>query len=178
MKATIRQIASSLLFAASAVSLPALAATDISFSGLGGAEYDTAGVYFFGDVNYTATFNDGGGFDLVKFELWDDGGVGPKFDQTFSLLVGTSGSFHVTASYPGLVGTKNPGIGLYLYDLPDTTEPATYVDPFYLQHYSDPSQCRVDCGPVPGIPEPSTYAMMLLGLGAVVVGARRKSRRS
>jgi hypothetical protein len=152
---------------------PAFAATGLAFSNLGGAEYDTAGVFFHGDVSYTATTDDGLGFDQVMFRLWDDGVI--KYETTFSLAVGNYGTFHVETSYPGLVGTAAPGIGLYLYDAP-TEFSETYIDPFYLPHYSDPSQCRTDCGS-PAIPEPETYALMLLGLGAVGVAARRKTKR-
>jgi hypothetical protein len=149
---------------------PAWAASSASFSNLGGAEYDTAGVFFHGDITYTANTDDGGGVDLLQFQLWDDFVV--KYETTFALAVGSTGTFHVETSYSGLVGTKVPGVGLYLNDMPSGAMKAVR-DPYFLSHYADPSECRIDCGPVPGVPEPSTYAMMLLGLGAVAAGVRR-----
>jgi len=159
--------------AASLMAMPAMAATGFSFSGLSGAEYDTAGVYVLGDYTYTATDDDGGGFDLVNFKLWDDGIV--KFEQTSSLLVGLTGSFHFDTYYPGLVGTSAQGVGLYLYDVPGGL--AEYIDPYDVPHYADPSGCTQDCGPVGTIPEPETYAMLLAGLGLLGFVARRRQRK-
>lgn len=170
----LRRFSNVLAAALLAFAAPAFAAIGVSFSNLGGAEYDTAGVFFHGDVTYTANADDGGGMDLLMFQLWDDSVV--KYETTFSLAVGSTGTFHVSTSYPGLVGTVAPGIGLVLYDFPSGSISAR-IDPYNLKHYADPSQCRVDCGPVPGVPEPSTYAMMLLGLGAVALGLRRKEKR-
>ena len=168
-----------------AASGSAFAAGNFSFGDLGGAEYDSAGVFVYGNVNFSATVDDGGGMDQVLFRLYDDGVV--EYEETFSLAVGASGSFDFATSYAGLVGTQAPGIGLYLYDLPGT--PKSYcVDPYYLPHYADPSWCSLDCGPgprgpipaglVPGIPEPSTWAMTVFGLGLIGAGIRRRPRRS
>lgn len=151
---------------------PASAATGLTFSNLSGAEYDTAGVYVIGDYSYTATDDDGGGFDQVKFELWDDYVV--KFTQTSSLLVGSTGTFHFEAWYSGLVGGVAPGVGLYLYDIGGGTGYAS-IDPYYVPHYRDPTQCQRDCGPVGAVPEPETYAMLMAGLGLIgLMGRRRK----
>jgi len=170
----LRKIAAAAAAAALTLAAPAFAATGFAFSGLGGAEYDTAGVFFHGDITYPATIDDGLGMDSVMFRLWDDGIV--KYETTFSLAVGDTGTFHVETSYPGLVGTAAPGIGLYLYDVPSEFV-ASYIDPYYLPHYSDPGQCHVDCGGTPPVPEPETYALMLLGLGVVGFAARRKAQR-
>lgn len=152
--------------------LPAMAATGFSFSGLSGAEYDTAGVYVKGDYTFTATTDDGGGFDQVLFRLWDDGTI--KFEQTSSLAVGSTGTFHFDTWYPGLVGTSAQGVGLYLYD---NGAYATYIDPYDVPHYSDPSQCTTDCGPVGAVPEPETYAMLLAGLGLLGMAKRRRDAK-
>jgi len=158
-------IVAALVAAFSLMSVPAWAASTFSFSGLSGAEYDTAGVFVLGDYTYTATTNDGGGFDQVQFQLWDDGIV--KFQQTSSLAVGLTGTFHFEVYYPGLVGTSAQGVGLYLNDLPGGL--AIYIDPYDVPHYSDPSQCQRDCGPV-STPEPSSLLMLgagLCGLGFI-----------
>lgn len=158
--------------AAAAAASSVLAATGAAFSNLGGAEYDTAGVWFHGDVTYTANMDDGGGFDLLKFQLWDDGTI--KYEKTFSLGLGLTSTFHVETSYPGLIGTSAPGLGLVLEDVPTGSWPVV-IDPFFLPHYKDPSECTFDC--TPPVPEPSSYAMMLLGLGALVAGAKRAAKR-
>lgn len=152
-----------LVAALSLMSVPAWAASTFSFSGLSGAEYDTAGVFVLGDYTYTATTNDGGGFDQVQFQLYDDGIL--KFQQTSFLTVGLTGTFHFEVFYPGLVGTSAPGVGLLLNDLPGGG--VLSIDPFLVPHYSDPSQCTHDCGPV-STPEPST--LLLLGAGLCGVG--------
>lgn len=153
---------------------PVASATALSFSGLSGAEYDTAGVYVLGDINFTGDTDDGGGMDDILFRLWDDGIV--KFSQTYSLAVGTSGSFHFEVFYAGLVGTAAQGVGLYLYDLP-TDSLATYIDPYDVPHYRDPSECQVDCGPA-AVPLPAALPMLLVGLGGIagVAGFGRRRR--
>jgi hypothetical protein len=184
MGTTIRRISSALAAAALAASGSAFAARDFSFSDLSGAEYDTAGVFVYGDVNFSATVDDGGGMDQVLFRLYDDGVI--EYEETFSLPVGESGSFEFATSYPGLVGTEAAGIGLYLYDIPGSK--SYFIDPYYVPHYADPSGCSLDCGAgplgpvatalVPGIPEPSTWAMMLLGLALIGLGIRRRTQHA
>ena len=164
------------LAAALSVGTPLNAATSLGFSGLSGAEYDSAGVYVLGDVNYTATTDDDGlGNDLVKFQLWDDYVV--KFEATYSLAVGTSGSFHFDVYYPGLVGTLAQGVGLYLTDLPDGYY-ADYIDPYNVPHYADPSECHVDCGPVGSVPLPATLPLLFAGIGGLAAFARKRRKQS
>jgi PEP-CTERM motif len=170
-KATSLALATALCAMASS----AQAASGFAFLNLSGAEYDTAGVFVLGDIKFTGTVDDGGGLDKVHFTLWDDGVH--KFDADYSVAVGTTGTFHFEVYYPGLVGTAAQGVGLYLYDSPSTAI-ATFIDPYNVPHYKDPSQCQKDCGPVPGVPEPSEYAMMLMGLGVVGYLARRRKSRA
>jgi hypothetical protein len=148
---------------------PLAAATDLSFSNLSGAEYDTAGVYVLGDVSFTADTDDGGGYDDVLFQLWDDGVV--KFEETYSLLVGDSGTFHFEVYYPGLVGTDAQGVGLELTDTPSGGY--IYLDPFDVPHYADPSQCERDCGP-PAVPLPASFPLLAAGIGGLLAFARRR----
>lgn len=149
----------------------AQAATNISLDNLTGAEYDTAGVFLTGDITFTGSTDDGAGLDDLYLQIYDDFAL--KFDQTFSLAVGASDTFHFEAFYTGLVGTAIPGIGVYLTD---GGSDVVALDPYLLPHYADPSQCERDCGPVGGVPEPSSWAMMLLGFGAIG-GSLRLGRR-
>jgi len=173
----ILSVAATILYAGSFAA--SHAATDFAFQNLSGAEYDTAGVYVLGDVYFTGTTDDGSGFDDVLFELWDDYVV--KFSAIYSLAVGTSGSFHFDVYYPGLVGIAAQGVGLYLSDIPDTGSGyAFYIDPYDVPHYSDPSQCRVDCGPMaPPVPIPASVLMLGGGMGGLgllgLFGRRRRN---
>ncbi|MES2090657.1 MAG: PEP-CTERM sorting domain-containing protein [Pseudomonadota bacterium] len=165
-----KKLISALAVALCAVAGASHAATGLSFANLTGAEYDTAGVFVTGDILFTGSVDDGAGFDQVTFDLWDDGNV--KFNQTYQLAVGTSGSFHFDVYYPGLVGTSAQGVGLYLTDSVDNVT----IDPYDVPHYADPSECHVSCGPVGGVPEPTTYALALVGLGIVGAVTRRKAK--
>lgn len=144
------------------------AANSFSFSDLTGAEYDTAGVYVKGKYSFTGDTDDGGGLDEVIFQLWDDGVQ--KFTQTSSVSLLSSGTFSFEVWYSGLVGTSAPGVGLVLVD---NGGYELVIDPYYVPHYADPSDCEVDCGPVE-TPEPGTVALLGLGLGLLGVTRRRR----
>jgi hypothetical protein len=150
----------------------AQAGSGISLDNLVGAEYDTAGVFLSGDLTYTGTVDNGGGLDFLDLLIYDDSAL--RFSQSFSLAIGATDTFHFEAFYAGLVGTAAPGIGIVVED---EFQWAILLDPFHLPHYADPSQCQENCGPTGVVPEPSTWAMMLLGFGAVGYGMRRRRRR-
>ncbi len=154
---------------------PANAATTLSFSDLTGAEYDTAGVFVTGKLTFTGDNDDGLGLDDVLFQLWDDGTV--KFQQIYSLAVGSTGTFSFSVFYAGLVGTSAPGVGLVVSD---ATSSGIYIDPFYVPHYKDPTECRVNCGPVgPGeVPLPAALPLLMGGLGGLGGLALKRRRKS
>lgn len=158
--------------AAAAMAMPANAAINFSFANLVGAEYDTAGVYVSGDVLFDGTTDDGTGFDLVTFRLWDDGSM--KFEATYNGVIGSSNSFHFDVYYPGLVAQGAEGVGLYLYDDPSGSS-IFDIDPYNPPHYADPSQCQRDCGPG-AVPEPASWLMLVAGFG--ILGGALRNRRA
>ena len=157
--------------AAAAVAMPANSAINFSFENLVGAEYDTAGVYVSGDLVFDGTTDDGGGFDLVTFRLWDDGVF--KFEVTFSGVIGSTNTFHFDVYYPGLVAQGAEGVGLYVYEDEDGSS-VFNLDPYNPPHYADPSECERDCGPG-AVPEPTTWMMLVSGFG--LLGGALRSRR-
>ncbi|MBO9574626.1 MAG: PEP-CTERM sorting domain-containing protein [Sphingobium sp.] len=157
--------------AASALAMPVSAASNFAFQNLVGAEYDTAGVYVSGDILFDGTTDDGGGFDLVTFRLWDDSVV--KFEHTYSGAIGSPNVFHFSVYYPGLVAQGAQGVGLYLYDDPASAY-VLHIDPYNPPHYADPGQCQRDCGPG-AVPEPSSWLLLISGFG--ILGGALRSRR-
>ena len=173
MKNTVLSAVAAAAFFGAAI--PATAATTLSFSDLTGAEYDTAGVFVTGKLTFTGDYDDGLGLDDVLFQVWDDGMV--KFQQVYSLAVGTTGTFSFSVFYTGLVGTSAPGVGLVLSD---ATSSGFFIDPFYVPHYKDPSECRVNCGPVgpSEVPLPAALPLLMAGLGGLGGLALKRRRKS
>ena len=81
----------------------------------------------------TGTTDDGYGYDEVGFELWDDGEV--KDSENLKVKVGETMNFKVTLSFESLYGTSVPGVGVYIYDLPERTE-IYRNDPFIPENIS------------------------------------------
>lgn len=71
----------------------------------------------------TGTNDDGGGNDIVIFELWDDGTL--KDSANVSVAVGTTKSFSINMEFKGTYLTGAAGVGVYANEL------GWSVDPFY-----------------------------------------------
>ncbi len=71
----------------------------------------------------TGTTDDGGGKDVITFQLWDDGTL--KDSGDISVPVGQTIDFSVTLDFAGLYGHSAPGVGVY------SSEVGLRVDPFY-----------------------------------------------
>jgi hypothetical protein len=67
-----------------------------------------------GDV--TGTVDDGGGFDEVSLQLWDDGTM--KDFATVQIPVGTTQAIDASLSFLGLYLTGAPGVGVLAIDSP------------------------------------------------------------
>lgn len=71
-------------------------------------------------------------------------------------------------------GVLNPGDSFRVYGSVSTLIPDTdAVDSFWLRYWGVPTTQGPNAAPPLPVPEPDTYAMMLLGLGVVGVMARR-----
>lgn len=94
--------------------------------GVGDCSFVTVNIT--GDVEGT---NDlGGGNDQVRFSVWDDG-VEEDF-EVVSIPVGNTITADVTLTFEGLVGVGAPGVGIVIYDGPDSSDPVLFnEDPFF-----------------------------------------------
>lgn len=117
------------------------------------------------DITATGTVNDGGGNDTIWFTIFDD--FVEKFAQQINIPVGSTTTTHVIVSYPGVVGTSIPGIGLELGELRDANDLAT-IDPFFPTVIGG-------CGANAVVPTTSNWALAilasmlgLLGLGVLI----------
>lgn len=115
------------------------------------------------------TVDDGGGFDQVQFELWDDGEL--KDFELVRIPVGVTRAVNVTLGFQGLYKTGAPGVGVYVYDLPDDQEPLFVEDPFFPTDVQ--GTCEVPASvPVLG----GNGAFFAVALGLLVVGLVAMSR--
>lgn len=67
------------------------------------------------DATVTGTTDDGGGYDQVRFEVWDDGVL--KDSRVREVAVGTTMDLHVYLSFVGVYGTGAPGVGIVINDI-------------------------------------------------------------
>ena len=79
-----------------------------------------------GDV--TGTVDDGGGFDQVALQVWDDGTM--KDEAIVQIPVGTTQAINETLSFLGLYLTGAPGVGVLVIDVPGGGL-LQNVDPFF-----------------------------------------------
>ncbi|CAK0775632.1 hypothetical protein CCP4SC76_6060002 [Gammaproteobacteria bacterium] len=79
----------------------------------------------------TGTVNDDNGYDLITFNLWDDGEL--KDSEVVRVQIGTTQNVSITLSFNSLYGTVVPGVGV------DVPELGFSLDPFYPSDVS--GQC-------------------------------------
>ncbi len=99
----------------------------------------------------------GGGNDQVRFSVWDDGS---EMDfEVVSVPVGSTETVQVTLTFEGLVGVGAPGVGVYIYDGPDTSGSLLFIeDPFY------PETVPGSCPGQGAVSVPVNSAWMLIAL--------------
>jgi hypothetical protein len=86
----------------------------------------------------------------------------PNANNADRLVLGETATFSITVTNPNDFGSP---AGIHL-------------NAFINDQSIRLEGCVSDCGPVPGIPEPETYALMLAGLGVVGYMARRRKDRA
>ncbi len=123
------------------------------------------------DVNITGPVtgtNDlGGGLDRIRLALWDDG-----IEEDFAIVtipVGQTVTINVNLGFEGLYGTGAPGIGVFVYDGPDSNFGALLLDldPFF------PTDIAGSCGPAAApisVPVDAPWALLLLTMMMLAIG--------
>lgn len=119
-----------------------------------------------------------------NIELTLSGSLSNLLGQTWTFTPAAFGSDAHTDGV-GAYGTDNLALGgtaAGYYDTfsqtVDTTPGDSYTLNFLLSSYSVPNGFRVTAtNTVSGVPEPATWAMMLLGFGAIGFGMRRKAKQ-
>lgn len=158
-------------------STAAVAALALLTTALGGApalaatleEHEITGVQFVNDdcsrneyvidARVTGTTDDVGGFDRVRFEVWDDGAL--KDSRTLEVEVGTTRDLSAFLSFVGLYGGGAPGVGIVISDVDGAdVEVGTLdiVDPFYPDDVDGP--CAFDVERIGGPTRIETAAML------------------
>lgn len=112
-------------------------------------------------INVTAEIegiNDlGGGNDQVRISVWDD--QEEKDFEVVSVPVGSTQTVQVTLTFEGLVGVGAPGVGVFIYDGPDTSGSTLFSeDPF------NPETVPGSCSGQGAISVPVNGAWMLIAL--------------
>jgi hypothetical protein len=135
------------------------AATAVALNALLGTSYtaatfpvkETMGSLSGNTINFAATLY---GMTVVSFHLGgangSPGGVGYNATAFYLFDAGTAGLDSFTFNRPGLSNAR-------LYDTDGPPEP-----------------CVGNCGGVPGVPEPATWALMIIGFGGAGALIRRR----
>lgn len=108
---------------------------------------------------FTGTTDDGGGFDKMRVEVWDDGEL-----KDFRVLEVPVGYTYDTTSFLSFVGTYlsgAPGVGIYLSDADSAGEVVTsldFEDPYFPEDQEGP--CSFDVERIGGADRIETAALL------------------
>ncbi|GAA4867892.1 cell wall-binding repeat-containing protein [Serinicoccus chungangensis] len=141
--------------------VPALAATlgDHEISGVQFVNDDCSRNEYAIQASLTGTTDDVGGFDRVRFEVWDDGTL--KDSRILEVGVGTTRELNAFLSFVGLYGTGAPGVGIVISDVDadgDVVGTLESVDPFFPDDVDGP--CTFDVERIGGPTRIETAAML------------------
>lgn len=157
------------LAAAGAVGLLTMAAVTPASAATLADDWEVTGIQFVNadcsrneyvvDATFTGTTDDGGGFDKVRVEVWDDGEL-----KDYRVLEVAVGSTVDTTSFLSFVGTYlsgAPGVGIYLNDADAAGEAGPsldFLDPFFPEDQEGP--CEFDVERIGGADRIETAALL------------------
>lgn len=136
---------------AALAALPAAAATveDYDITGVQFVNEDCSRNEYVVDAAVTGTTDDGGGFDRVRFEVWDDGVLMDSRER--EVAVGSTVDLAAFLSFVGLYGTGAPGVGIIVEDIDASGGSGGSLvveDPFFPEDVDGP--CTFDVERVGG----------------------------
>jgi putative cell wall-binding protein len=153
--------------ALAAGSLTALAALPAAAATL--EEYEITGVQFINEdcsrneyvvnATVTGTTDDGGGFDRLSFQVWDDGTL--KDAREREVAVGSTVDLTAFLSFVGLYGTGAPGVGIIIEDISAGGGSDGYLvveDPFFPEDVDGP--CTFDVERIGGADRIATAVLL------------------
>lgn len=130
-----------------ATAAPALAATlgDWDVTGIQFINADCSRNEYVVNATFTGTVDDGGGFDKVRVEVWDDGTL--KDFRVVEVAVGETVDNTSFLSFVGTYLSGVPGVGILLSDADAAGEAGSVldaVDPFYPEDEDGPCEFNVE----------------------------------
>ncbi|WP_134773377.1 cell wall-binding repeat-containing protein [Ornithinimicrobium flavum] len=155
--------AAALLAAGSLTALAALPAAAATLE-----DYEITGVQFINEdcsrneyvVNgtVTGTTDDGGGFDRLSFQVWDDGVL--KDSREREVAVGSTVDLTAFLSFVGLYGTGAPGVGIIIEDITASGSDGYLAleDPFFPEDVDGP--CTFDVERIGGADRVATSVLL------------------
>lgn len=134
-----------LLAVAAAVPASAVTVDDWEVSGIQFVNADCARNEYVVDLTLTGTTDDGGGFDKMRVEVWDDGEL--KDHRVLEVPVGGTVDATAFLSFVGTYLTGAPGVGIVLQEADAAGDPTGYIDwidPFFPEDQEGPCDFNVE----------------------------------
>ena len=147
------------LVSATALSASAATLDDWDVTGIQFVNEDCSRNEYVVDATFTGTTDDGGGFDKVRVEVWDDG-----VEKDFRVVEVPVGATVDTTSFLSFVGTYlsgAPGVGIVINDADASGEPTSsldLLDPFFPDDQEGP--CTFDVERIGGLDRVETAALL------------------
>lgn len=141
--------------------LPAAAAVleDYEITGVQFVNEDCSRNEYVVNATVTGTTDDGGGFDRLRFEVWDDGMLMDARER--EVAVGSTVDLTAFLSFVGLYGTGAPGVGIIIDDINAAGGSDGYLaveDPFFPEDVDGP--CTFDVERIGGVDRIQTAVLL------------------